>query len=122
MTQSLLNARETIKCTRINFKTKKQLAEITLAAPNYQNPFTIETDASNTALGATLSQNGRPVALMPRSLSKEEQKQWIIDKAAAIIEAVRRWSHMLAAAPNFTIFTDQKAISFIFVKSHPSRI
>ena len=60
---------------------------------------------------------------MSRSLSKEEQKQAIIEReAAAIIEAVRRWRHMLAAAPNFTIFTDQKAISFLFAKSHPSRI
>ena len=131
LTQSLTNAREIIKTTgtlpenaqESIQKLKQQLAEVTLAAPNYQNPFTIETDASDTALGATLSQNGRPVAFMSRSLSKEEQKQAIIEReAAAIIEAVRRWRHMLAAAPNFTIFTDQKAISFLFAKSHPSRI
>ena len=131
LTQSLTNAREIIKSTgklpedaqEAILKLKTQLAEVTLAAPNYKVPFVIETDASDNALGATLNQNGRPIAFMSRSLSKEEQKQSIIEReTAAIIEAVRRWKHMIAAAPNFTILTDQKAISFLFAKSHPPRI
>lgn len=40
----------------------------TLAMPNFNDIFTIETDASGDEIGAVLSQQGKPVAFMSRAL------------------------------------------------------
>ena len=131
LTQELTNSREEIKKSgKLSTKAesainqlKNKLSKATLLAPDFKKPFVIETDASDLAIGATLNQDGRPVAFISRSLSKTERRQSIVEReATAIIEAVRRWRTMLSAVPHFTIITDQKPVSFIFSKSHPSRI
>jgi len=44
--------------------------------------FTVECDASDFAIAATLNQNGRPVAFMSRTLSKTECSYPTVDKEA----------------------------------------
>ena len=69
-------------------------------------PFTVECDASDVAISATLNQNGRPVALMSRMLSGSEVFYPAIEKeVTAVIEAVRKWKHLLAQK-SFKIVTD----------------
>ena len=83
--------------------------------------FTLETDASNDALAATLSQDGRPVAFFTRMLSTSERRHSAIEKEAqAIVEAVRKWHYLLVSRP-FTLITDQKSVFFMF-SNHKGKI
>ena len=70
---------------------KNKLANATLQLINESLPFTLETDASDFAIGATLNQNGRPVAFHARTLNNAEQKHSSVEKEAyAVIEALRK--------------------------------
>lgn len=47
----------------------------TLALPNFNKPFIVERDASDDAICAVLTQQGKPLALMSRSLGPSK-KSW----------------------------------------------
>ena len=92
---------------------KKSIAAATLRSLDESLPFTVECDASEIAVSATLNQNGRPVAFMSRSLQGSEIAYPAVEKeATAIIEAVRKWSHFLVRQP-FVIVTDQRSVAFM---------
>ena len=62
----------------------------TLAMPNFNEPFTIETDASGDGIGAVLTQQGRPIAYMSRALGIAKRTWSIYAKEMlAIVEAIR---------------------------------
>ncbi|KRX35171.1 Retrovirus-related Pol polyprotein from transposon 17.6 [Trichinella murrelli] len=55
-------------------------------------PFTVETDASDHTIDATLIKLGKPVAFFSRMLSYSEQRHSFVEKEAyAIVEAIRKW-------------------------------
>ena len=71
-------------------------------------------DESDFAIAATLNQKGRSEAFYARTLSLTEQKHSAIEKEAyAIVEALRKWRHLLIGK-HFNLVTDQKK-SFIHV-------
>ena len=85
-------------------------------------PFTLETDASDFAIGATLNQDGRPVAFFSRTLNSSEKHHAAVEKEAyAIVEALKRWRHFLVGR-RFTLITDQKSVAYIFDVRHRSKI
>ena len=92
---------------------KRELATCALQPVDESLPFTVETDASDFALAATLNQDGRPVAFPSRTLSPTEQRHSAVEKEAhAIVEALRKWKHWLTGK-HFTLITDQKGVSWI---------
>ena len=103
---------------------KDDLAKACLGAIADDLPFEVKTDASDFALAAILSQDGRPVAFMSRTLtltSCERRYPAVEKEACAIIEAVRRWKHYLKGR-HFSLVTAQQAISYIFEQHHKGKI
>ena len=93
---------------------KQELLQASLGSIREDVTFEVECDASDYAVAAILSQGGRPVAYMSRTLSKCEQNYPAVEKeATAVIEVVRRWFHF-PKTRSFTIVTDQRSLSFMY--------
>ena len=85
---------------------RKTLTEITLGVIDESKPFTKETDASETAISASLNKENQPVAFFSRTLNVHELRHSSIEKeATAIVEAIRKWSHFLQGR-RFHLITD----------------
>lgn len=86
-----------------------------------QNHFILQTDASNKAIGAVLSnKNGRPVAFTSRTLNKAESNYPVIEKELlAIVWAVKYFRPYLYGQ-YFKIRTDHKPLIYLFGMKDPS--
>ena len=74
------------------------------------------------AISATLNQAGRPVAFMSRTLHGSERRYPAVEKeATVIVEAIRKWEHLLARQ-HFTLITDQNLIAFMLDNRKRSKI
>ena len=101
---------------------KKLLCNAALGCIDESIPFVVECDASDVAVSATLNQNGRPVAFMSRKLSGSEIHYPPVEKeATSVIEAVRKWSHLLSGR-HFTIITDQRSVAFMMDNRRRTKI
>lgn len=101
---------------------KNDLINAVVASINDEATFTVETDASEYAIAAQLTQLGRPVAFFSRTLSKSEQRHSSVEKEAyAIVEALRKWRHFLIGR-HFQLITDQRSVAFMFDNKSSSKI
>ena len=102
---------------------REDICRASVAAVDETLPFEVETDASASALAATLSQLGRPVAFFSRVLSPSEKHQPAVEREAlAVVEAIRKWRSFLVGR-RFKVITDQQAVSFMFdEQGHASKI
>ena len=81
-----------------------------LALPNFSLPFTVETDACDTGIGAVLSQQGHPIAFLSRALGVNNKKLSVYEKEfLAVMMAIDRWRPYLERG-QFTILTDHKSL------------
>lgn len=77
--------------------------------PNFTQPFTLETDASGTGVGAVLLQNGHPLAFISKSLEPSTQGLSVYEKEyLANLMAVDQWRHYLLHS-EFVIHTDHSS-------------
>ena len=90
-----------------------------LTHPDFQKPFFLESDASDFALGAVLSQPGEderlhPVAFHSRKFTAAEINYEIHDKELlAIVDSFQEWRHFLEGAQHpVTVYTDHKNLEY----------
>jgi hypothetical protein len=98
-----------------NFKEIKRLwaenLELTIPDPN--KTFVLETDASLTGLGACLSQGGKSVAYISRTLTPEEKNYGITEREVlAALLAMKKLQYFLVGK-QIKLVTDHKATEFI---------
>lgn len=84
-----------------------------LVLPSFVKLFTIECDASNVAIGAVLSQEGRPMDFHSEKLSEAKKKYSSYDlEMYALVRALRKWRHYLLPK-EFIVYSDNQALSFL---------
>jgi hypothetical protein len=84
-----------------------------LTLPDLQQPFEIETDASDYAIGVVLTQHGHPVAYHSETLSDTVQKYLTYEKEMySIVQACRQWKHYIFGKET-VIHTDHRPLQFI---------
>ena len=70
--------------------------EVTLAYPNFEQPFEIHTDASHYQLGAVISQNGKPIAFYSRKLNDAQTRYTTTERELlSIVETLKEYQNIL---------------------------
>ena len=123
--QKTLHLTEKLKCKNGNIqwtiKDKETLEAIknevinatVLTHPDLNKPFTIKTDASDHALGATLEQEGKPVRYFSYKLKGSELNYTIMEKELyAIVKAVQEFRNIIYGS-ELKIFTDNRNATFM---------
>ena len=93
-------------------------AERSLAYYEVNKPVVVQCDASTLGLGATLMQDGRPVAYASIYLTKCEQNYAPIGlECLAIVFACRKFDQFIYGHPSVIIHSDHRQLESIFKKS-----
>lgn len=88
-----------------------------LGLPNFQQPFILETNASEVGIGAVLHQNGHPIAYFSKKLAPSTQKKSAsFSEMLAIAEAISKCRYYLLGH-GFIIRTDQKSLRSLMDQS-----
>ena len=109
--------------TESRVKAFDEIKELVTSAPILQYydpkvPVSLQCDASQYALGASLIQNGRPVAYASRSLTSTEKNYAQIEKELlAIVFGCNRFDHLIFGLPIVYVETDHKPLEAILRKS-----
>jgi hypothetical protein len=93
---------------------KKKITEAPiLSLPDFDKVFEVDYDASHVAIGAVLSQAGRPNAFFREKLNEVRKNYSTYDvEFYAIVEALRHWRHYLVPK-EFVLFTDHIALRYL---------
>jgi hypothetical protein len=84
-----------------------------LSVPNFNEPFTLETDASDQGIGAVLMQHGHPISYLSKPLSNKKKVLSTYEKEClSIIMDVDKWRSYLMGQ-EFVIQTDHRSLSFL---------
>ena len=106
-------------CEKAFIMLKKALMDKpVLRNPDFQRPFTLQTDASDVGLGAVLSQTDdvgeeHPVAYYSRKLLPRETRYAAVEKEClAVVEGIRHFRVYLEGTP-FMVQTDHRSLKYL---------
>ena len=100
--------------------------DITLAFPDFNKPFKLSTDASNTAIGGVLSQTDeitgldRPITFFSRRLSNTERNYAILDKEAFALIYGLRYNRTFIHGREITLVSDSEPLCYLLKQKNPS--
>ena len=101
------------------FNSSKTLIASTTALRYYDVslPVTLQVDASESAIGGVLLQDGHPVCFPSHILSATEKNYAQIEKEClAIVSCMEKWHHCLYGKQDITIHSDHQPLETIFKK------
>jgi len=96
------------------FDTMKRIIsrEVLLSYPDFSKPFVIHTDASNTQLGAVISQDNRPIAFYSRKLNLAQTRYTTTERELlAIVETLKEFRNILLGQ-QIQIHTDHRNLTY----------
>ncbi|XP_027343128.1 uncharacterized protein LOC113855696 [Abrus precatorius] len=101
---------------------KRRLTEApVLALPNFDQVFKVSSDASNSGIGAVLSQEEKLIAFFSEKLNDAKLKYSTYDKEFyAVVRALQHWSHYLLPK-EFILYTDHEALKHLNSQQKISR-
>ena len=81
-----------------------------LALPNFKQPFEIQTDTSDYAMGVVLLQHGKPIAFHFETFNGVVTNYPTYEKYLyALVQSVKKWKHYLMGKDTI-VHTDQKPL------------
>jgi len=86
---------------------------VILTYPDFKLPFDFTTDASASGIGAVLSQKGRPITMISRTLKDCELNYATNERELlAIVWAIGKLQNYLYGTKEIRIFTDHQPLTF----------
>jgi hypothetical protein len=84
-----------------------------LALPNLRQPFEIQTDASNYAMGVVLLQHGKPICFHSETFNGVVINYPTHDKELyALVQSVKKWKHYLLGKETI-VHTDHQPLQYL---------
>jgi hypothetical protein len=84
-----------------------------LQLPDFNKPFTVNYDTSNTGFGVVLHQGGGPIVFFSRAMSPHHSKLAAYERELiGLVKAVRHWRPYIWTHP-FTIRTDHYSLKYL---------
>ena len=86
--------------------------ETLLAYPDFDRPFVVHTDASDTQLGAVISQEKKPIAFYSRKLNDAQKRYTTTEQELlSIVETLKEFRNILLVH-NITVYTDHRNLTY----------